>query len=201
MPTGAAGDDFHVAESLEFLVSDIHFIEEDFAGFLRDAAEQGIAHRAGLLENFLLHEMLEAALFGHDRVPANVLGRTVDDVTLEVRELHSLRGEHGDFAIAEEKHAARVRENSRNVAGDEKFMIAKADDDGWSEARGNDFVGIFGRDGNQRVGAPIILTAFSTASSSEEFFENFSSRWAMISVSVSVWNLWPSVRSCFFRSM
>ena len=57
----------------ELLFGDVHFVEKDFAGVLRDAAEQSVAHGAGLLENFLLHEMLVAALFRHDGVPGDVL--------------------------------------------------------------------------------------------------------------------------------
>ncbi len=54
----------------------------------------------------------------------------------------ALRRENGDFAVAEEKNAARVREDGGNVAGDEKFVFAQADDDGRAEARGHDLVGI-----------------------------------------------------------
>ena len=62
----------------EFLLGDVHLVEEDFAGIERDAAEQRVANGARLLEDFLLHEMLEAALFGHDGVPGDVLRRALD---------------------------------------------------------------------------------------------------------------------------
>ena len=41
-------------------------------GFLSHAAQRGVPHGARLLEDFLEHEMLVAALFRHDRVPQNV---------------------------------------------------------------------------------------------------------------------------------
>ena len=68
----------------KFLLGDVHLVEEDLAGVLRNAAEQRVAHGARLLEDFLLHEMLEAALFGHDRVPGDVLRRAIDRVAFEI---------------------------------------------------------------------------------------------------------------------
>ena len=79
--------------------------------------------------------------------------RAVDGAAFEIDELDALRSEHRDFAVAQEENAARVREDRGNIAGDEKFMLAQADHDGRTEARGDDFVGIFGGDGDQRVGA------------------------------------------------
>ena len=46
---------------------------------------------ARLLEDFLLHEMLEAALFGHDRVPGDVLGLAIDGVTLKIHDANTVR--------------------------------------------------------------------------------------------------------------
>ena len=40
-----------------------------------------------------------------------------------------------------------------NVARDEKFIFAEADDDGWAESSGNDLLRIFGRKSDERVGA------------------------------------------------
>ena len=59
--------------ALEFGFGDLHFVEEDVSGFLRNAAQRCVAHGARLLINFFEHEMLEAALFRHDRVPGDML--------------------------------------------------------------------------------------------------------------------------------
>ena len=58
--------------SLKSLRGDIHLVQENAAGFLAHAAQRRVAHGARLLKDFLEHEMLVAALFGHDRVPQNV---------------------------------------------------------------------------------------------------------------------------------
>jgi hypothetical protein len=60
-------------ERFELGFADLHFVEENLAGFLRDAAQRGVADGARLLIDFLEHEMLEAALFRHDRVPGDAL--------------------------------------------------------------------------------------------------------------------------------
>ena len=85
MPTGAAGDDLDAAEIAELLLGDVHLIEENLAGFQGDAAEHGVAHGARLLENFLEHEMLEAALFGGNRVPGDVMDLRLDGIGLRRR--------------------------------------------------------------------------------------------------------------------
>ena len=63
----------------------------------------------------------------------------------------ALRRENGDFAIAEKENAARVRENCGNVAGDEKFILAEADDDRRPQSRGDDLLRIARGEGHQRV--------------------------------------------------
>ena len=72
-------------------LGNVHLVEEDFAGIERHARQQCVAHGARLLEDFLLHEMLEAALFRHDGVPGNVLDGALDGVSVQVHYAHALR--------------------------------------------------------------------------------------------------------------
>src|SRR5580704_18935156 len=138
MPAGAAGNDLDVLEISEFLFGDIHLIEEDFSSFLGNSSEQGIAHGARLLEYFLLHEMFEAAFFGHDGVPGDMLNGAVDRMAFEVHQMDTLRRKHGYFAITEEEYVSRVLQNRGDIAGDEEFVFAQAHDDGRAEACGDD---------------------------------------------------------------
>ena len=78
MPARAAGDDLHVGERPEFLLGDVHLVEENFGGIEGHAGEQRVADCAGLFEDFLLHEMLKAALFRHDGVPGDMLDGALD---------------------------------------------------------------------------------------------------------------------------
>ncbi len=107
----------------------------------------------GLLEDFLLHEMLEAALFGHDGVPGDVLQAGGYGMAIEIHHADALRREHGHVAVAKEKNAARVREDGGNIAGDEIFMFAEAHDNGRADARGDDLVRVARRKNRQGVDA------------------------------------------------
>src|SRR3984885_3824176 len=137
MPARATGNDFHIAEIAKLLLADVHFVKEDLPGFLRNSSQQSVAHGAWLLENLLLHEMLETALLGHDRVPGNVLRRAADGAAFEIEQFDSLRRENGHFAVAEEEDAARVGENRRTVARDEEFLVSQADHNRRPQASGD----------------------------------------------------------------
>ncbi len=78
------------------------------------------------------------------QVTCCILGST--GIAVDVADADALGSEHGDIAVAEEKHIARVAENGGNIAGDEVFVLAQADDHGRADARGHDFVRILGRE-------------------------------------------------------
>ncbi len=147
-------------EIAKFLFGDVHLIEKDFSGFLRDSSEQGIAHGSRLLENFLLHEMFEAALFGHDRVPGDVLHGTIDGMAFEIHQADTLGGEHGYFAVAKEENISGVLQNCGNVAGDKEFVFAQPYHDGRAEARCYDLQRIACGQRNQRVRSAHYLHRF-----------------------------------------
>ena len=85
------------------------------AGFLRNSAQRRVTHRARLLINFFEHEVLEAALFRHDRVPRNMLHLANNGLTTEVGKAHTFRRNDREIAISEEKQIASVIQNCRNV--------------------------------------------------------------------------------------
>ena len=144
VPAGAAGGDVDVAGVAEGLVGNLHLGEEDFAGVERDAAQGGVADGAGLLKDFLEHEVLVAALFRLDGIPEDALEGALDGVAVEVGELDALAGEDGHVAVGEEVEIAGVVEDAGDVGGDEVFAIADADDGGGSKAGDDDFVGVVG---------------------------------------------------------
>ena len=151
VPTGAAGNNLDAAEIAELLLGDGHFVEEDFAGLLRDAAQHGVSNGAGLLANLLEHEMLEAALFGGDGVPGDVMNLGLYRLAFDIGYFHALGSEHGDVAIAQEKHVAGVRQDAGNIAGHEAFIFAQAHDDRRSIAGSHDFARILGGENRQGV--------------------------------------------------
>ena len=161
VPAGAAGDDAHLLEFAELLFGDVHFVEEDFSGVLRDAAEESVADGARLLENLLLHEMLVAALFGHDGVPGDVMRGAIDGAAIVIHHAHAILREDGDIAVGEEEHLAGVFEERGNIAGDKIFAVAKADHGRRTNARGDDFVRVAGGEKNQGIDAAQLLEGFA----------------------------------------
>ena len=140
------------------------------AGFLRNAAQRRVAHRARLLINFLEHEVLEAALFRHDRVPGHVLHLADDRLTVEIGQLHAFRGDDRQIAVAQEKQIAGVIENRRNVGGNKIFVFAQADDRRRAIAGRDDLVWVRRpRSRPWRIRRSAASTVLRTASSSDDW--------------------------------
>src|SRR6266403_1550100 len=161
MPTGAARDDANIFEFTKLLLGKAHFAEIDLSAVLRNASEKSVAHGARLLKNFLLHVVLVAAFFRHDGIPGDVMRLALDGFAAVVHDADAVFGEHGDVAIGEKKHVARVFQQRGNIAGDKIFAFAEADNRGRSEARGNNFVRIAGGKKNQRVDSAQLLERFA----------------------------------------
>src|SRR5262249_44915059 len=100
VPAGTASRDVDFLAGFKFSFGNFHLIEENVTGVLRDASQCRVTHGARLLINFFEHEMLEATLFRHDRVPGHMLHLAHDWLSVEVGELYSLLGNHSKVAIA-----------------------------------------------------------------------------------------------------
>src|SRR2546425_7490318 len=73
MPARPAGKNSDISETLPLVVAESDILEVDSISIERKSAENGIADGRRLLVDFLEHEMLVTALFGHDRIPRDVL--------------------------------------------------------------------------------------------------------------------------------
>ncbi len=153
VPGRAAGGDGDAGGVAEVGLGDGHVGEEDLAGFERDAAEGGVADGAGLLVDFLEHEVLVAGFFGLDGVPGDALRLEGAGVVVEVGEDDAGGGEGGDFAVAEEVDVAGVVEDAGDVGGEEELAVAEAQDDGRAEAGGDHVVGLMGGEDADGEGA------------------------------------------------
>src|SRR5437867_942088 len=92
--------------------------------------------------------MLEAAFFGHDRVPGDVLHLANNRLAVEVGESHAVGSDYSQVAIGKKKKIAGVVENRGDVRCDKIFVFAQTDNGGRAITRGNNLVGLI--DGNHR---------------------------------------------------
>ena len=56
VPAGSTSCDVDRPGGLELGLGNLHLIQEDLAGFLRNPSQRGVTHRARLLVDFLEHE-------------------------------------------------------------------------------------------------------------------------------------------------
>ena len=71
--------------------------------------------------------MLEAALLRQNRIPGNMLRRALHRLAVFVHHANARWRNHGNIAICEKKNLASVMEQRGNIARDEVFVIAEAD--------------------------------------------------------------------------
>ena len=115
VPASSASGDIDLFRRPEFGRRDLHFVEKYVAGFLRNPTQRRVPHRARLLINFFEHEVLEAALFRHDRVPGDMLHLAHDGVTVEIAELDAVAGNDRQVAVSQKEKISRVIEDGGNV--------------------------------------------------------------------------------------
>src|SRR6185369_5563507 len=116
MPRRATRRDLDRSETFEVGFGDVaHLVEKHLTAVERDATLHRVANGARLLVNLLEHEMLEAALFRHDRIPRDPLNRRLHRIAFEVCHAHRVTIDDRDLAVAEKKDVTRVLQNRWNV--------------------------------------------------------------------------------------
>src|SRR5437868_1751542 len=125
MPTGAASDNLDLLEFAEFGFRNADLVEKHPPAFQTQASEHRVPNGAGLLKNFLEHEVLVAALFGHDRIPKNVRDLAPYCPPLEVGKTNASRSENRDITVIEKKHIPRMAENSGDIGGNEELVLTE----------------------------------------------------------------------------
>ena len=150
MPRGAARENHHAFDVAQLRVGQLHLVEEDAALLGGDAAEDGLLHRQRLLENLLQHEVLEAGLLGHHRIPRHALRRFRARIAGEIAERDALPRDHRHLLIVQEHDVARVAEDRGDVRGDEVFVLANADDDRRAVARRHQLLRVVGGHQHER---------------------------------------------------
>ena len=165
----------------------------------RQPTDERLLDRPRLLEDLLEHEVLVPGLLGHDRVPRDALRLARHRLPCRVEEPHAVGPQDGDLSVLEEDHVARVREDRRDVRGDEVLAVAESDDDRRAIAHGDDGARIGGGDDDQREQAAQSRSARVTAACRPSSASSRPTRCATTSVSVSVRNVMPRAWSSLLQ--
>ena len=150
---GAAGHDDHLVDGPDVLGGERNVRQNHAALVRRYPAAEGVDDRAGLFEDFLLHEMLIPGLLGHDRVPEHLVHGFLDRRAFQRGEGDFFPGEDGDFAVVHVGDFPGMLQDGRHVRGDEGFALAVTHDERAFLARGDQHVRPLAVQDAQRVRA------------------------------------------------
>src|SRR5262249_40057747 len=118
MPTRTAGENADVLEAFPNFVAESDVFEMNAAGVQRKPSEDRVLDGDRLLVNLLEHEMLVAALLGHDRIPRDVLELRLAVRAGPVHELDSVACDNGNLIVVKKQNRSSVAKHRRNVRGD-----------------------------------------------------------------------------------
>ena len=153
MPTGSAGEDPDIFETLPDSVGESHVFQMNPIGIQRKSTENRVLDGDWLFVDFLQHEMLVAALLRHDRVPRDVLELGLAAVTSRIKQPNTVLTDYGDLMIIEKQNRSRVWQHRRNIRRDETFAIDGAYDQGIALADGDNFLRVIHADARKRIEA------------------------------------------------
>ena len=122
----AAGNHIDTAQAAQIALIELHIVQHDAA--VTDTGIDRIAQGLRLVVNFLEHEVRIAALLRSGHLPLDVLRGLAHGRTVCVIELRGVLREHDHIAVVEIHDAARIRQDGRDIRGDEVLALAEAED-------------------------------------------------------------------------
>ena len=122
----AAGNHIDAAQAAQIALIKLYVIQHDAA--VADPWIDRVAQGLGLVINFLEHEVRIAALLRSGHLPLDVLRGLAHGRTVCVIELRGVLREHDHIAVVEIHDAARIRQDGRDIRGDEVLALAEAED-------------------------------------------------------------------------
>ena len=152
VPRTAAADGGEMADGAQFADGHPEFVQENLAGRLVQAAQGRFPDGPRLLEDFLQHEMLVAALLGHQRIPLDVMHGPPDRPGVRVQHPDAASRQDGDVAVFELDHVPGPVQDGGDARGQEILALAQADDRRQPAARRDDLAGFLLGDGREAAG-------------------------------------------------
>src|SRR5438105_10325236 len=142
MPTRSTRGDDDPIDALKVVAREVQSAQLREAFFHDQPATHRVLNGLRLLEDFLEHEVLEAALFDLIEIPVDAAHALADPACVEIQHLISVAGEHAHLAVVEVHDLSRVLEDRGDVAGDVELALAEAEQQRTSLARADDLVRI-----------------------------------------------------------
>ena len=103
------------------------------AGRVIDPFTDSVHDRLGLLMDFLVHEVIMSALFGHSGRPVDrndaIRGRN-DRVRVMIEKLNPLRRQGAQLPVLHEYNASCIGQYRGNIGGEEEFAVSDPEDEG-----------------------------------------------------------------------
>ena len=135
---GAAGDQDDPSGPRDQLGGEVGLGNRHVPGLEGHPAQEGLGHRAGLLEDLLEHEVPVAALLGHRGVPGDAGRGALDRAAVERGHADARGRHHRHLAVFQEHHVAGVRQQGGDVGGHVDLALAEADHDRARAVLGHD---------------------------------------------------------------
>src|SRR5215471_7647817 len=110
MPARSAREDLDVFEAFPDCFGKSHIFQMDRIRVEREPSEHRVLDGNGLLIDLLEHEMLVAALLGHDRIPCNVLELGFASLACCIEKTNAVYCNDGNFMVIEKQNGACVRQ-------------------------------------------------------------------------------------------
>ena len=153
VPTGAAAGDDDAVERAKLLRRVVEAAELRRGGVAIEPASHDVFDRLGLLEDFLEHEVLEAALGDVAGLKIEHVNAVVDVALVAMNDPQAVGGDDGQLVIGQIDDLVGETGQGRGVAGDEMFAGADADDQRASEPGGDQHLGPLAEENRQAVGS------------------------------------------------
>ena len=152
----ATGDDDDLVDPAQFLGADAQLVEDQLAAFV-EAAEQGVGHGGGLLEDLLAHEPVVTVLLGGGQIPIDVEVLGLGGRPVEGGDVDAVAGQFDDLVLPELHGVARVGDERGDIGGEEVLVLPDANHQRGASTGRDDPVGVLESTAT-RVNAPRLPT-------------------------------------------
>ncbi len=150
---GAARHNGELAQQDRLLAGERHTVAPQGEGVGIDIMPQGVRNRAGLLKNFLEHEVVEPFLLSGIHIPADLLNLLLNGAAVRREEGDAVGGDLRDLMVVGQVDLAGIAQQRRHIACDVVGALPAADHQRVVAAHAPQGVRLACAGDHQRIGA------------------------------------------------